>query len=91
MLINDANLKFNGSFSKRIKTTAIIEHHSGVTVLQSVQVIHDYYLHKVDPDGSTYVGIGYHYYIRKNGEVWRGRPEAVRGGHAGQEIGRAHV
>ena len=83
MFINDAKLKFNGSFSKRMRTTAIIMHHSGVTVLQSVQTVHEYYLHKVDPDGSTYVGIGYHYYIRKDGSIWQGRPEPMRGGHAG--------
>ncbi len=84
MQIQEANLQFNGGFSKRMRTTAIVEHHSGVTVLQSVQTIHDYYLHKVDPDGSTYVGIGYHYYVRKDGSIWRGRPEYARGGHAGK-------
>ena len=83
MVINKANLVFNAPFIKRAKTNRIILHHSGVTVLQSVQVIHDFYLHRVDPNGDTYIGIGYNYYIRKDGSIWEGRPEWARGGHAG--------
>jgi N-acetyl-anhydromuramyl-L-alanine amidase AmpD len=84
MIINDEMLKFKSAFTKRMRTTAIVIHHSGVTVLQSVQVIHDYYCNKTDPNGDTYIGIGYNYYIRKDGSVWLGRPEWARGGHAGQ-------
>ncbi|EKQ51743.1 MULTISPECIES: peptidoglycan recognition family protein [unclassified Clostridium] len=29
-----------------------------------------------------WAGIGYHFYIRKNGRIYRGRPENVRGAHA---------
>ena len=83
MIINKANLVFNAPFIKRANTNRIILHHTGETVLQSVEVIHDYYLHKFDPDGSTYIGIGYNYYIRKDGSIWEGRPEWARGGHAG--------
>lgn len=78
MLINNANLKFKGPFEIRIKTEMIIIHHSGVNVLQSVETIHEYYLNR---DNGTYNGIGYHYYVRKDGTVWQGRPENTVGAH----------
>ena len=28
-----------------------------------------------------WAGIAYHYYIRRDGSIWRGRPENMRGGH----------
>lgn len=31
-------------------------------------------------------GIGYHYFIHKDGEVWRGRPEHRNGAHAGNPV-----
>lgn len=76
MQIIDKNLKFN-SMDKRTKTEQIILHHSGVSVLQSVETIHSY--HK---NHNGWAGIGYHFYIRKNGNIYRGRPENTIGAHA---------
>jgi hypothetical protein len=81
--INDAHLIFNGEQRHRATTSVIVIHHTAETVLQSVQVIHNYYLNRKDPDGSTYIGIAYNYYVRKDGSIWKGREEWAIGGHAG--------
>ena len=61
----------------RSKTEQIVLHHSGVTVKQSVETIHNY--HK---NTNGWSGIGYHFYIRKDGTIYRGRPENTVGAHA---------
>lgn len=76
MNIIETNLQFS-SLTKRGKTNRMILHHSGVTVLQSVEIIHNY--HK---NTRGYAGIGYHFYVRKDGTVYRGRPEDTVGAHA---------
>jgi N-acetylmuramoyl-L-alanine amidase len=85
VIINDARLVFRGTQRRRSNTSVIVVHHTGTTASQSVRDIHNYYLARKDPDGSTYIGIAYHYYIRKDGTVWRGREERTVGGHAGAE------
>lgn len=82
MAIKNANLKFKETPTKRKSTKKIILHHSGVSVLQSVETIHNFYLTR---DGGKYIGIGYHFYVRKNGEVWQGRPIEAVGGHCYEE------
>lgn len=76
MNIIETNLKFN-SMDTRKTTKRIILHHSGVSVLQSVEIIHNY--HK---NTQGYAGIGYHFYVRKDGSIYRGRPEEMIGAHA---------
>lgn len=76
MNIIETNLEFT-SLSKRNVTNRIILHHSGVSVLQSVEVIHNY--HK---NTNKWAGIGYHFYVRKDGSIYRGRPEEMIGAHA---------
>ena len=76
MKIIENNFKF-GTMDIRNTTEQIVCHHSGVTVLQSVEVIHDY--HK---NTKGWAGIGYHFYIRKDGSIYRGRPENTVGAHA---------
>lgn len=76
MNIIETNLKF-GTMDKRKKTELIVLHHSGVSVLQSVETIHSY--HK---NHNGWAGIGYHFYIRKDGKIYRGRPEGTIGAHA---------
>lgn len=61
----------------RNKTEQIVLHHSGVKILQSVQTIHNY--HK---NTKGWSGIGYHFYVRKDGKIYRGRPENTVGAHA---------
>lgn len=75
MRIIDKGLQFNSNNSPMKKVEGIGLHHSGVTVLQSVEVIHNY--HK----GKGWAGIGYHYYVRKDGSIYRGRPESMAGAH----------
>lgn len=79
MEIIETNLQFNGNKTVRDLNTIkrIILHHSGVTVLQSVEVIHNY--HK---NTRGYAGIGYHFYVKKNGNIYRGRPVEYVGAHA---------
>lgn len=75
MEIIETNLQFNSNHSSMKKVEGIALHHSGVTVLQSVEVIHNYHKSK------GWAGIGYHYYVRKDGSVYRGRPENMAGAH----------
>lgn len=70
--IIDAGLKF-GALTKRTVTDRIILHHAAGN--GSVESVHNY--HK----GLGWSGIGYHYYVRKDGSIYRGRPEAMVGGH----------
>lgn len=76
MNIIETNLQFT-SLTKRGKTNRIILHHSGVSVLQSIEIIHNY--HK---NTNKWSGIGYHFYVRKDGSIYRGRPEEMIGAHA---------
>lgn len=76
MNIIETKLTF-GTMDIRSKTEKIVLHHSGVTVLQSVETIHNY--HK---NTNGWAGIGYHFYIRKDGKIYRGRPENTVGAHA---------
>lgn len=75
MKIVESDLDFN-YMDTRSKTEQIILHHSGVTVLQSVETIHNY--HK---NTNGWSGIGYHFYVRKDGNIYRGRPENTVGAH----------
>jgi N-acetyl-anhydromuramyl-L-alanine amidase AmpD len=74
MKINEAKLNFNGLISRQ-KTEYLILHHSGGTSPCSVEAIHT--MHKAN----GWAGIGYHYYVRKDGEVWRGRAQWAVGSH----------
>lgn len=76
MNIVETNLQFNG-LTKREHTTRIFLHHSGVNVLQTVETIHNYHKNTLG-----WAGIGYHFYVRKDGGIYRGRPEDVIGAHA---------
>ena len=73
MNIIETNLSF-GSLSKRASTYRIILHHAAMN--GSVEDIHR--VHK----NNGWAGIGYHFYVRKDGSVYRGRPERTIGAHA---------
>ena len=75
MEIIDTGLKFNSNYSLMKTIEGIVLHHSGVKVLQSVETIHNYHKNK------GWAGIGYHFYVRKDGSVYRGRPENMAGAH----------
>lgn len=75
MEIIDTELKFNSNYSPMKTIEGIVLHHSGVNVLQSVEIIHNYHKNK------GWAGIGYHFYVRKDGSIYRGRPENMAGAH----------
>ena len=73
MKIIEKTYKFNSALHKRTATKYIIIHHSAGT--GSADAVHRVCISK----GSA--GIGYHFYVRKSGEVYRGRPEKTIGAH----------
>ena len=77
--VTDTGIKFNGDLANRTATNRIIVHHTGPGDAST------------DPDTKTidewhkkngWAGIGYHFVIRKNGSIERGRPEGAIGSHA---------
>ena len=76
MKINEVTYKWHGALTKRRSTTRIILHHAAASKC-TAQQIHSWHL------ANGWVGIGYHFFVRKDGSVYRGRPETVVGAHAG--------
>jgi N-acetyl-anhydromuramyl-L-alanine amidase AmpD len=81
MQIKETNLKFNGTPKKRSSTKRIIVHHSASGDV-SAATIHGWHLARKD-NGVPWLGIGYHFVIRQDGTIERGRPENSIGAHAG--------
>lgn len=74
--IKETHLDFN-SLSERSYTDQIVVHHTGVNDIDaSAEQIHGWHLN------NGWSGIGYHYVIRKDGTIERGRPEWAIGSHA---------
>ena len=82
MYIINTNLPTNGSFSRRNKTDEIILHHAEAKSA-SVEEVNRWHLER------GWTGIGYHFYIRKDGRIYRGRPEWAVGAHAQGHNSRA--
>lgn len=74
MNIIETNLEF-GTLSKRKSTQRIILHHAAGSNF-TVEDVHR--MHK----NNGWSGIGYHFYVRKDGKIYRGRPEWAIGAHA---------
>ena len=75
--IIETNLKFR-SLSERQATEILVIHHTGSTYDYdfSAAKIHEIHLNQ------DWAGIGYHFVVRKDGTVERGRPEWAVGSHA---------
>ena len=74
--IVETNLDF-GDLSEREQTNMIVVHHVGeITRDVSAEEIHGW--HK----NNGWSGIGYHFVIRKDGTIERGRPQEMIGSHA---------
>lgn len=71
--IIEQTYKWNGSLTKRAATKYIILHHRAGN--GDVQSIHNTHLK------NGWSGIGYHFYVRKDGSVYRGRPIDKVGAH----------
>lgn len=80
MKINNVGLKFTNEPGKRSTTTAIVLHHAEANGC-TVKDIHSWHL------GNGWCGIGYHFYVRKDGSVYQGRPINWIGAHAGASSG----
>lgn len=68
MKIIEEQYNWNGTLSKRIQpTNYIILHHAAVSSC-TAQDVHRWHLN------NGWTGIGYHYFVRKDGSIYRGRP-----------------
>jgi len=77
MNIKETNLNMNLSrMGVMNKINRIIIHHSGVDVDQSAKIIHDYHV-----NSNGWPAIGYHFVVRYNGDIERGRPLNRTGAH----------
>lgn len=74
MNIIETNLSF-GSMSKRKKTNRIILHHAAASTCDAA-TIHRWHKAK------GWSGAGYHFLVRKDGKIYRLRPEDKVGAHA---------
>ena len=75
MNIIETNLKFKSNHKTRSgKVNGIVLHHAAASSA-SVETVHSWHLN------NGWAGIGYHFYVRKDGKVYRGRPESWVGSH----------
>lgn len=74
MEIIEKNYRWSGYLSKRNKTDTIVVHHAAAANC-SPDDIHRIHLM------NAWAGIGYHFYIRKDGSIYRGRPINTIGAH----------
>ncbi|MDY2904640.1 MAG: peptidoglycan recognition family protein [Caecibacter massiliensis] len=77
LVIEETNFHFTEPLLVRPRTDMIVIHHVGIPDGDTpASAIHRAHL------ANGWAGIGYHYVIRKNGVIERGRPLAVVGAHA---------
>lgn len=76
MQIIETSLIFNRPLARRRTTKRIVLHHT-VSGDVSAATVHGWHLRN-----RGWGGIGYHYLVRTNGDIERGRPENTRGVHA---------
>ena len=75
--VKETNLEFVKDLLPRTETDLIVIHHVGETNRDvSAAEIHQWHL------ANGWAGIGYHYVIRKDGTIERGRPRETIGAHA---------
>lgn len=75
MQINEVDYKWKGALTKRSETEMIVLHHAAAKSCTPQQV-HQWHLN------NGWSGIGYHFFINKDGQIFRGRPEDTVGSHA---------
>ncbi len=76
MKINTSKIDFLRPLIKRKSTKSIVIHHSASGTNITVQDINRWHL------ANGWSGIGYHYVIYADGQIWTGRPEDTVGAHA---------
>lgn len=74
MKIIETNLNFVGTLKKRSKTNKVIGHHADafVCTIEDIERWHK---------AKGWAGVGYHFFIRKDGTIYRGRPIDTIGAH----------
>lgn len=75
MNIVETNLQFKGNMKTRKSTNRIVLHHAAASVCDA-KTIHEWHLNR------GFSGIGYHFLVRKDGTIERGRAEHLVGAHA---------
>lgn len=75
MNIIEKTYNWNGSLKNRTSTKRIILHHAESKSC-TADDIHRWHL------ANGWCGIGYHFFVRKDGSIYRGRPEGDVGSHA---------
>lgn len=73
--IIEVKYKWAQPLNYNFKPTMIVYHHTAEDNLTPQKIDE---MHKA----RGWAGIGYHFYIRKDGKIYRGRPENARGAHA---------
>ena len=76
MQIKETKLSFKSGMKQRNKTNRFIIHHTASADVPA-STIHQWHLNQ------GWSGIGYHFVIRANGAIERGRPEWAIGSHSG--------
>lgn len=74
MNIVETNLQFKGNMKTRKSTNRIVLHHAAASVCDAKK-IHEWHLNR------GFSGIGYHFLVRKDGTIERGRAENLVGAH----------
>ena len=77
--IRENNFKFAEMPTKRKATNRIIIHHAGLPKDRDMTAAE---IHRLHRDNNGWAGIGYHYVIRKDGLIERGRGWNMVGAHA---------
>lgn len=74
MKTKQSDLTFNGAFNERVGTKYVVFHHAQALNC-TIQDVHNWHLH------NGWIGVGYHFVIRKDGTVYEGRPIWAEGAH----------
>lgn len=74
MIVTEKNYDWAYALTAREITTHLILHHAAAQDA-TAEGIHTYHL------SLGWAGIAYHYFVTKQGQIFRGRPENMRGGH----------
>lgn len=75
MKIIKKSYSWKGTLQKRVRTDYIILHHAASVSFSADDI------HRIHVNNNGWAGIGYHFYVRKNGSVYQGRPIDTVGAH----------
>ena len=75
MLIIQKQFNWSSALAKRSTIDMIVLHHANATSC-TVDQIHEWHL------ANSWSGFGYHYFVDKKGQIFKGRPDDTIGSHA---------